>query len=189
MAKDVSELDDLYERLDPDKDISFIHRMLVTNRNYIIRKVKEPLRSSVEEINSNISWYRKIFALFKLALSVFRYPQVTKGNARKQNTQVLLHIIDKFFEFENNKLREPFFRAFFKVLAGQNENDNYYGSRLCWWLEELIKSVLNGQWAARPEFYPGPEQWDEPQPYGGENTIIYKLQQHRHEIIELIGGI
>lgn len=182
-AQDAIDFIDLYV---PQEEPSFIHDMLVLRRNYIINKVKAPLQKGLVNLG-RVGFFQKIICLIEIIKAIKRFPRVNRNNARKANTFVLLDIAETFFEYENNPGRKPLFDAVIKIGSGENEHDNYYGSRLCFWLEMLIIAVLLGKWHPRPEHYPDPRQWREPQPYGGENTIIAAIQKNKEQIIDLLG--
>lgn len=90
-------------------------------RRYVIDKVKKPLMKAIITL-------------------VNRYPDPTRENCLRSNSQILFNIRDKFFEFENNKGRKALFEAAFKLLIAEYEHDPYYRYRFDWVLEQLMDS-------------------------------------------------
>ncbi len=125
-------------------------------RQYFIDKVKAPLRKVI-------------------ILIAKRIPNVTKENTRYRNTYTLIDIFDRFFEHERNAGREGMFRAVFKIFLFEIEHDVYYRDRFNWFLEEIIKVILRGEWEERTNGYPNKPWWIETEPYGGKYSIIRKI--------------
>jgi len=149
-------------------------------RDYVIRFVKNPLRFAITAAKT----FSEIFTVLKA--SAKRIPvELTRERCKNTNTLVLFDIEDKFFKYEDNKAREDLFRAAFKIYKGEVEHDSYYRNRGDWFLEEQIKAILDGKWQPRPEDTPH-HCWNEPKPYGGKHSIIYKMQQKREAIKKLL---
>jgi len=188
--KDAADISDLYAPSDNIFSKSYANLMLVQHRNYIIQHVKAPLQKSIENIGkARLSWWKRLLLFIELLRHIKKYPPVTRENARRANSFVLMDIFDRFLRYENNAGRKPLFEAIFKVWLGEGEHDGYYDSRENFILEQIIIAILNGDWKPRSKGMPWAKHWNEPGPYGGTHSIIYKIQQHREEILKLIGGI
>jgi len=128
-------------------------------------------------------------AIFQSAIIAFAkiLPEPTKEGCIFENSHTLIEKRDRFLEYENNNGRQEMFQAIWNIFIDENEHDDYYRFRFEWTIEEIIKDILSGKWQPRPQGYPFSEHWNEPQPYGGKHSIVYKLQSKRKEILELIG--
>jgi hypothetical protein len=167
-------------------DQSYTTEMLLTKRQYIIDEVKTPLMKSLISFRTS-SPIKKALLLLEILKLVCKYPAVTRHNNKGTNAQTILDIEEKFFQYENNPGREPLFRAIFRIWAGEMAHDNYYEGREDWILEEIIKALFNGKWMPRKPGHPKMKWWREPEPYGGQHSIVYKLWLHRDEILKIIG--
>ena len=112
-------------------------------RDYFIDKVKSPLMKAIVIIGN-------------------RFPEPTRENVLHPNSQRLLDIQDKFFEYENNSGRKALFKAAFRIMIAVYEHDPYYHYRFDWFLEMISKSG----WKVRSYGHPV-THWKEPAPYGG----------------------
>jgi len=83
-------------------------------------------------------------------------------------------------------MRQPLFDHFYHLAFGTTAHDLYYGSIFDWWVEEIIKAILEDRIDPRPEGWLKSQWWKEPQPYGGQHSIIYRMLQHRQEIKKLL---
>lgn len=165
----LSQLESLYGSPLKKENIQFAHRMLSNPlRNYVIKKIKAPLQKVIILVGK-------------------RLPALTRENTIYRNTHNLMDIEDKFFEYFNNGSKEEMFRCAWKMFKAECEHDRAYRYPWEWFVEELIKKVLSGEWEPRLEGWPEPKYWKEPQPYGGKHSIVYKLQSHRREILRIIG--
>jgi len=90
-------------------------------------------------------------------------PEPTKENTLEPNCHILLDIRDRFRE--RNTVKPALFEAAWKALICEYEHDPCYRNRLDWLLEELVESVLDGEWKPRPTNHPS-GGWKEPHPYG-----------------------
>lgn len=135
-------------------------------RQYFIDKVKEPFRKCVE-------------------LYAKRYPDPDKHPCEGKWDSVFRGILDKLVVSVN--YRHNFFSAVRRIILGEIEHDSLYRDPLLAMGEWFIESVLDGKIEPREENTPNPKYWNEPLPYGGEHSIIYKLRQHRQEINRMIG--
>ena len=114
-------------------DINFFIRR--DKRQYFIDKVKKPLMKA-------------------LIILANRYPEPTEENVKHPNARVWLRVWDKFFEMEDNKGREPLFKAIRKVMVGELAHDSYYEDRGNVLLELWLEEVFEGNWQPRPVDYP-----------------------------------
>ena len=121
--------------------------MLVSKRDFVI-KCKAVLRKVV-------IWFAS------------KLPDPTKENTLEPNSHILLAIRDKFFGYYNNKGREDMFRAAWKVLICEYEHDPHYRHILDWLIEEVVESVMSGEWKPRPSRHPS-GFWNEPRTPDGD---------------------
>ena len=136
----------------------FSYKILRTElRNYVIKRVKAPLRKC-------------------LVLVANRLPLLNRENTRFRNTHTLMTIFDKFMEYENNPGREEMFRAAFKLFLMEIEHDVYYRDRFNWFLEEVIKAILRGDWEERTNGHPDLPNWLETGQRGGKYSIMRHIK-------------
>ena len=130
----------------PRKVKPLSHTMLRDMREYVIDKVKKPIKKAITILAN-------------------RYPEPTRENTLNPNTHILLDIEDKFFQHETLLGRREMFRAIFKIFIAEYEHDPYYRSRINWVIEELVEATMDGKWlprgANRPINY-----WKEDEPFG-----------------------
>ncbi len=134
-------------------------------RQYFISAVKAPL----------------VKAIISLAN---KYPKPTSDNLDTANAQVLRDAFGKFHK--HNKVKPDMFLAVERIAVGEVEHDPVYGDFLQIFLEFIIEAILAGKWKPRRLGKPAPRYWSETPPYGGENSIIYKLMQHKDEIKSIL---
>ena len=127
-------------------------------REYVIKRVKDPLRRV-------------------LVMVANRIPEITKDNTRFKNTHTLIDIFDKFLELQHDDGRKDMFRAAFKIFLMEIEHDVYYRDRFGWFVEELIKAVLRGDFEERTNGQPTAPSWSETGRYGGKYSIIQTIQR------------
>jgi len=134
--------------------------MLRTQRQFVIDKVKAPLRKV-------------------LILVANRLPEITKENTLHPNTHILIDLKDKFLEYETNPERKEMLKAGWKMFIAEYEHDPFYRYRFDW----LIEEIVNSDWKPRPVGHPN-LFWGEPEPYGGGYLIkddklrSYKNRRH-----------
>uniref|UniRef100_A0A6H1ZI56 Uncharacterized protein n=1 Tax=viral metagenome TaxID=1070528 RepID=A0A6H1ZI56_9ZZZZ len=184
---DVSDLEDLYTgRPDPKLGTSLIHYMLTVHRNYIM-EIKARLVKAIMKLgDKNQGWWAKLKALVEIVQIIRIYPQTTKDNSLYKNSNIMLEIAAKFARLYINESRKRVFLTIYKLAITEFEHDSGYSSVRDWWIEEIIKSILDGEWQPRPYQWPPKKWWIETPPYGGEHSIVYKIQQKRHEIKKLL---
>jgi hypothetical protein len=136
-------------------------------RRFFIRKVKDPLRKVI-------------------VMVARRVPEISKKNTTYIGTHVLIDIFDKFWEHERNPGdRAAMFHAAFKMFLLEIEHDKYYRDRFNWFLEEIIKSILRGEWQPRMEGEPS-QYWREDGKFGGKYSVISVLQ-NKKDLENLMG--
>ena len=168
------------------EDILVAHRMLSRPlRDYVIREIKAPLQNA-------LTTAKRVSDVFKVLILVGKrfkqkFGEITKENTVYPNTHIRMDIRDKFFKYLNNKTKEEMLGCGWTLYIAECEHDRFYRYFDEWYLEERIKAVLSGEWQPRLEGWPEPKYWKEPEPYGGEHSIVYKLQAKREEILKLIG--
>ncbi len=137
----------------------FSYKILRTDlRGYIIKRVKAPLMKVIVMVAN-------------------RLPPITRENTRFKNTHTLMGIFDKFLELENNPGREDMFRAAFKLFLMEIEHDIYYRDRFNWFLEEIVKAILRGDWEERTNGQPSAPNWKETGQYGGKYSVLRHLKE------------
>ena len=136
-------------------------RGLVNKR---ILKIKAPFWAAIHTLTTDSNAVEKIHAaikLLKLVPEIRELPLPTKENTRWRNTDVLIDLRDRFFEFENNGNREPVFRAVWDFLIILYDYDPYYQERIDaifdWWLGYWQQ----GLWEPREPNRPKPPVWRE----------------------------
>jgi len=107
-------------------------------RQYVIDKVKKPLKKAIVELGRGGSWLGMFIALIQIIRIAKRYPKPTRENCLHSNTHRLFDIRDKFFEYNDGQ--KPLWEAAFKLLIAEYEHDPHYQSRFDWMLEEIAKS-------------------------------------------------
>ena len=129
--------------------------ILQFRRHYFIDKVKKPL-------------------LKALILLADRFLEPTRENTRKQNTHVLLGIWDEFFEYEDNPGRDALFRTIKKLIVDVYEHDDYYSTRIDWFLGRLFKKYLSREWLPLKPWYPS-RCWLEPTVLEEKKKVVREL--------------
>lgn len=124
------------------KPATLANDILRDRREYFISKVKKPIMKA-------------------LTILADRYPEPTKENCRKHNSHVLMDIWNEFFEHEDNRGREPLFRALMKLSVAEYEHDAYYSQRIDWFLEKLLEKYQSGEWWPKKPWVPA-GCWTEP---------------------------
>jgi len=158
---------------------------IVIFRREYFQKIKGKLLRIILELGKG-SWIKNFIALVIAVSFVKKYPVLVRQDIGNKNTLAFLNIVEKFNTFHNNGMRQPLFDHFYHLAFGTTAHDKYYGSILDWWIEEIIKAILDGKIEPRPEGWLKPQWWNEPQPYGGKHTIIHKMLEHRDEIKNIL---
>ncbi len=168
------------EQLTKPKEKLFPFLVLTgTMRGYIIKKVKAPLQKVLEQGRS-LSQILKV-----IQIVTARMPPLTMSNMMCKKTALMRQIETRFFQF--CPIKQDMFKGAFKVLNFELDHDGWYQGVYDFLLEQHIMMILTGEWLPRWKNIPFPNCWNEPQPYGGENTIVYVIQQNREKIIDLLG--
>lgn len=110
-------------------------------REYVIKKIKDPLRKFI------------IFIAKRL-------PEPNEGNITHPNSQRLLTIRDKFFKYDNNDSRRELYKAAWKILICEYEHDPVYRYHF----DNLITEIANSGWQPPP---PGRQRGG----FGGEYPV------------------
>ena len=149
----------------------------------MIHKIKAPLHRAIV----NATRLAQIVPALMQAVSRLRlkFGSMEDCLTSDPNTQCLKEHKARFLSYENNKGRSPLFAAVYDIAIAENESDNYYRFRLGAEIEWIVEDILAGKWEPRFEGHPD-THWNEPAPYGGKYSIVYKLQKHRKEILKLI---
>ena len=133
--------------------------ILRDRRQYFADKVKAPLLAKIINLAN-------------------KYPEPTYENVRKQNSHVLLDIVEEFFKYEDNPVREPLFRAIFRIFIAEYEHDGYYSNRIDWLLERLFKVFQGGGWQLSKPWHPT-NCWTEPSTLEGRKLLKDYMTQRR----------
>ena len=128
-----------YEPKEGEQQVPLSHVVLGSPlRNFFISKVKAPLMKV-------------------LIMVAKRIPEITKQNTTYANTHILIDIIEKLTRC--NTVKPPMFDAAFKVLLLEIEHDKAYRDIFNWFIEEIIKSILRGEWQPPLEGSPEHRFW------------------------------
>lgn len=112
-------------------------------RNYIIRKVKAPLRKAI-------------------VLAAKRLPKPTRENTYYHNTHVLMDIFDRFFERYYHRPNMDMMHAARDILLAEIEHDPHYRWILNWFVRELADEVNKGNWKSNESIeFPNKGCWRE----------------------------
>ena len=168
----------------PETNIPLAQRMLTFPwRGYVIYKIKAPLQRAIQSATRLV---QVIPALLEAAGKMrVKFGSIEDALTLDPNTQCLKEHKARFLSYESNPSREPLFSSTYDIAIVENEHDNYYRFRLGAEVEWIVEDILAGKWEPRFEGYPD-KCWNEPAPYGGKYSIVYKLQKHRKEILKLI---
>mgnify|MGYP001557762613 CR=1 FL=1 len=159
-------------------------------RGYIIKRVKDPLRKALETGKA----FGQVIRTMKIITE--RMPLMTKRNVLDQRTHNLMAIEKRFFEynFDPNHPAQPeksprhdMLRAAWKLYKFEICHDEFYQGRHDFLIEQIVMMILTGEWVNRSPGNPLVKNWEEPEPYGGKQTIVYAIQQNRGKIIDLLG--
>ena len=115
-------------------------------------------------------------AIIEAAIIAFAriLPEPTLTNTGWVNTPILLRIRDKFLSYHHNRSKKGLFWAAWTVLIDIPEHDPYYRTLLQWLLEELVESVMDGEWQPRSQNDMPEKYWSEPRPKGNFNGRRFK---------------
>jgi len=189
---DPSHLQDLYTVQNKKLLNSLSHFMLVTHRNYII-SIKKPLLNSIVSLsNGTGKWWHRLKMIIGVLHLIKKYPTPTYENIRYRNTKVWLDIERYVFQYLHDSLREELTHSMFQLTGAEFEHDGFYAGLRDVVFEQMVRAMLTGEWACMPELYKEKwwvRNWSQPEPYGGEHSLIYRIQERRERIIELIGGL
>lgn len=104
--------------------------------------------------------FQKAIIAFALIL-----PEPTRENTLEPNSHILLGKWDKFFGYYSNSSKTRLFKSIRKITVFVYEHDPHYRHLIDWWLEEILETLLDGEWKPRPTNHPS-GGWKEPHPYG-----------------------
>lgn len=170
---------------EPELNVPLAHRMLTFPWRGFAIKVKNQLKVAIKNSTT-------LLELAPVLLKSVRKLKVRFGDASKQNTlrpiaNCLLEHKVRFLSYEClHEKQNALFEAAFSIMIMETETDLYYEDRLNVELEWIIEDILAGKWEPRCEGQPH-QHWNEPAPFGGKYSIVYKLQKHREEILKIIG--
>jgi hypothetical protein len=170
-------------KLVPIKTVS--REILVNHRKYFV-ELKAKTMATLDKLAKS-KWYQKIFYAYALLKLIKLYPEPTKNNTVGTCTHTCLDIIEKFWKYEKNPGRAILFKAIYRLALDIFEHDLYYEDRRDWWIEEIVKAILDSKWKPREHWEEGKKWWTEPEPYGGKHSIVYKMWEHRDEIKKILG--
>lgn len=136
--------------------------------------------------------FRNIYAkrkrVFMKLLIIFankKYPDPDIHPCTGNWTESISKAFDKLIKYAT--YNTPFWKACKRIVKGEFESDSLYRDPMLMMLESVIEDILDNKFPARGEDMPSRIYWEEPTPYGGKHTIIYKLIQHRVKINDLLG--
>ena len=170
----------------PETNVPIAHRMLTFPwRGFVIQKVKAPLQRAIKNSNTLLQLAPVLLRSVKRLKDIFG--EATKQNAIRPVALCLIEHKARFLSYENNPGRASLFGATYEIGITEVASDLYYEDRLNAEIEWIIEDILDGKWEPRCEGQPH-QFWNEPAPYGGKYSIVFKLQKHREEILKIIGG-
>ena len=184
-SSEVVDFEDLYTHHSVENyGTSVIHQMLTVQRGFVI-DVKAKIMYALIRFSGE-SWWRKFLTLMEICRAIKIYPKPTKQNVVCANSKGMLDISDKFFDLLDMPQRRVLFEKAYQLMIVEFEHDGVYSSIRDWWIEEIVKLILEGKWQPRPKSWPLSKWWKEPAPYGGEYSIVSKLINNRKAINELL---
>ena len=169
---------------EPEVNVPLAHRMLTFPwRNYVIFKIKAPLQKAIENSKRLIQLTPALLKSAARLKTIFG--DITRGNTLYPNTHCLIEHKARFLAYETCVGRVKLMEAGYDIVIAEVEHDKHYRERFDVEIEWIVEDILAGRWDPRCEGQPN-KDWNEPAPYGGKYSIIYKLQKHREEILEII---
>lgn len=169
----------------PEVNVPIAHRMLTFPWRGFVIKVKGQLQAAIQNSSNLLELAPALLKSVGKLRGIF-------GDASKQNVlrpiaNCLIEHKERYLSYENNQGRTPLFSSVYDIAIAETESDLFYEDRLNVEIEFIIEDILAGKWDARCEGQPH-QYWNEPAPYGGKHSIVYKLQKHREEILKIIEG-
>ena len=169
-----------------DEKIPLSHLMLTFPwRDYVVKKIKTPLSRAI----ANAKRFAEMAPVLVESTTRLKgvFGLLTKDKMLHQNTFCIIDHKAKFLSYETCVHSLKFEGAAYDILIAENEHDPEYRHRFDTEIEWIVEDILSGKWKPRPPGCPV-RNWKEPAPYGGEHSIVFKLQKHREEILKLIEG-
>ena len=168
----------------PETNVPLTHRMLsFPLRNYVIKKIKEPLQKTIENSKRLIELTPALLKSASRLKSMFG--DITTGNTNYPNTHCLIEHKARFLAHETCKNRVKLMEAAYDIGIAEIEHDKHYRERFDVEIEWIVEDILAGKWEPRYEGCTS-RDWNEPAPYGGKYSIVFKLRKHREEILKII---
>jgi len=137
-----------FSQTDACQDKLFSHRMLASPlRQYVIEKIKDPLRVALEKTGSLWSYVVLFFIIFQTAKRLKKHVgKVTKENSVYVTTHRLLEHKERFMRLHHHGTRTKMLLAVYDIIIAENEHDPYYQYILSWEAEGIAKDVISGRW-------------------------------------------
>lgn len=169
----------------PETDVPLAHRMLsFPLRKYVMTKIKAPLQKAIENSKHLIELAPVLLKSASRLKSTFG--DVTARNTNYPNTHCLIEHKARFLSHETCQGRVKMMAAAYTIGIAEVEHDKHYRERFDVEIEWIVEDILAGKWEPRYEGCPS-KDWNEPEPYGGKHSIIYKIIVHREEILKILG--
>jgi hypothetical protein len=146
------------------------YEMLREHTFFVIDDVKAPLQKAIQ---------------FAAKLLARKCGPISKETTCSPVVHAFLDIMKEFEELENNPDRIELFTSVLTIFMAEIEHDPYYRFRFDWLLEKMFEKILAGEWESRPLNTPI-SHWKEQPPFGGKDSIVYRIMQHKDEILKLI---
>ena len=167
-------------------------------RQFFIEKVKFPLMTvliAVAKLIPEITKQNTTFKNTHTLIDIFnKFWEHENRPVRKELFQSVFKLLK--LEMERNLLFKTKFKSLLKdviilyelepskeelvaeckIVLFEVEHDVFYRDPFNWFIEEIIKAILRGDWEERTNGHP---IWNETEPYGGKYSIIRTLQNKR----------
>ncbi len=131
-----------------DQTKLFSHRMLAFPlRNYVIEKIKDPLRVAILKEGSFWSLIFLFFVVVRMASRLRgKVGKVTKENSIYITTHRLIEHRERFKQLHHNPGRERMLLAAYDIIIAGNEHDPYYQYILGWEARQIANDINSGMW-------------------------------------------
>lgn len=122
--------------------------LLTPMRQFVIDKVKAPLRKAIEEAKTLSDIAEELFSAIK------KIPLITKRNTCFINTHILIDKKEMFLKYHYNPNRGKLCEAAFNMFIFEYEHDGYCAFLADWLLIEFAMEMAKGNWKPRFTKFP-----------------------------------
>ncbi len=130
--------------------------LLFPMRQYVISKIKDPLRKSIENAKTLGDITQELFSAIK------KIPLITKKNTCFLNTHILIDKGELLLKYHLNPSRQKLCKGAFDMFIFEYEHDGYYAFLLDWVIIELAMELARGKWKPRFTKFPLKDCWAGP---------------------------